>query len=227
MASVIKLRTIGGVDDKRIQLVNSNFARPFTVSTTWSKLRVGVRWIMGNTGANLTGTPKLFFGLCSGSTNLPLDPSTTHFLGIYNVAATWTYQAGPPVRYAHGSSSFSVGKRVGTTNTSFGTPGQIYTSALETQAYRQAMFVDITKGSPNFTVGCLYPSAVPSIDVSQDDFLTQMVLPTPVLTGHTFTAGSAGACDEGVDGTLNHVYCGWDRVSPVFEICDLAVAKLA
>jgi len=227
MASTILLRNIGGVDDKRIVLSNSNFARPFSVASGWTQLRIAMRLIMRNTGANLTSTPRFFAGLCSGSTNLPLDATTTHFVGIRFTSATWTYQVGPPVRYA--SLTANVAKKVNTTwtegNQIFITTNHMMADATTTN--RQFLFVDITKGSPNFTVTTFHRNNVTAGDLTVAEFLLAAPLAPPTVVNHTAGTGQTTAVNEGTDGTLDHVCVGWDRSTPEIEICDLAVVKLA
>src|SRR5439155_18962959 len=79
-ASSIKLRTYSSVDDKRIALSNSHFARPHGVAS-WSKIRIAFRCSMTDSGAALTGSPDFSIGLCAGTTNIYKDATTDHFAG--------------------------------------------------------------------------------------------------------------------------------------------------
>lgn len=231
MASVIKLRTISAVDDKRIQLANSNFARPLPTSLVgaWSKIRVGVRCIMDNTGANLVSTPRFFVGLCSGSSNLFLDATTTHAVGLVSDDATWTYAAGPPIRYG-ALNSFRCGKRVGSTLTTGSAPQTgLQMFADPATANRFMIFVDIQTGSPNYTFGAFLHTGTTTDDITTTMLLNDMPLTTPSRTNHSFNGVGTQtlAVNEGTDGVLNHVHVAWDRATPVIEICDLVVARLA
>lgn len=224
MASVIKSRTISSVVDNRIQLVNSNFARPFNVGT-WTQIRVAVRMIMDNTGANLTSTPKFYLGLCSGNTGLPLDASTTHFLGFITDVATWSYFT---TIYRYVLSGVKLAKKVGTTITYGGSIlSTVVFSAGVTDTNRFMFFCDITKGAPNFTVQGFHRNTATAGDVVVPDFLGTAELSTPSFTNHTFPAGGTLAVSEGTDGYFDHVCVAWNRSTPVMEICDLSVVKLA
>lgn len=227
MASVIKERTISAVVDKRIQHVNSNWARPWPLSigTSWTKIRVGVRAIMDNTGANLSSTPRFAIGVCSGSTNLLFDATTTHFVGWQSSSATWVYAAGPPIVY-----SFDVVaiKRVAAVTTSTAAISVGSSIAGDpTTTNRGMFFCDITKGSPNFTIDIFSHTTAAAGDVTLADFLAQVPLAVPVFAGHNFGGAQPLAVDEGADGTLDHVLVGWDRAAPVLEICDMAIVRLS
>ena len=186
---------------------------------------------MNNTGANLTGTPLFGIGLCAGTSNILLDATTTHFVGMISNGATWTYAAaaaGNMTRYGMGNSTLTPGKRVGSTISVFsGFATAPFFTADATTATRRMMFVDLTKGSPNFTFAALFCSGTAaSPDVLDTDFLAQVVLSTPSFTNHTYSGGSTLAVSE-TDGTLTHVNVAWNRSTPTFEICDLAVVQLA
>lgn len=230
MASVIKTRTISAVVDNRIQLANSNFARPLPAALVgaWTKIRVGVRLIMDNTAADLGSTPKFSIGLCSGSTNLLLDATTTHFVGVQSTLSSWTYTAGPPVFYGTNNITFSPTKRVGSTvtqGTALGTGAKFMADPTTTNRFM--FFVDITTGSPNFTIAVpMYRDLSTAGDVTLTNFLAQVELASPSFTLHGAVSGQTLAVNEGVDGTLNHATVAWDRTTPVIEICDLAVVRI-
>lgn len=227
MASVIEERTISAVVDKRIQHVNSNWARPWPLSigTSWTKLRVGVRVIMDNTGANLVSTPRFAMGVCSGSTNLLFDATTTHFLGWQQSAATMTFAAGPPIRYSFDTAGL---KRVGSTSTFTATMAVGFILCADpTTANRAMFFCDITKGSPNYTLDSFGRTGTAAGDVTLADFLATVPLAVPAFANHGASASRTIAVDEGVDGTFDHMLVGWDRTTPVLEICDIAVVRLS
>lgn len=227
MASVIKERTISAVVDKRIQHVNSNWARPWPLSigTSWTKIRVGVRAIMDNTGANLSSTPRFAVGVCSGDTNLLFDATTTHFLGWQQSAATMIYAAGPPISYSFDAYPL---KRVGvTTTTAANIAVGAFINADPTTANRAMYFCDITKGAPNYTIGFFGRNVSGAGDVTEADFLAQVALAVPAFAQHGAGVAQPIAVDEGVDGTFDHVLVGWDRTTPVLEICDVAIVRLS
>src|ERR1041385_3392522 len=123
MASSILLRTYSSVDDKRIVLKNSHFSRLHGVNSSWNAIRVALRVSITDFGSNLGSTPEFVVGLCSGTTNVYKDSTTTHFVGMQTSGTTWTRQTnlGVPT-YTTGASSIRPMKRVGTTTTT-GTSG--------------------------------------------------------------------------------------------------------
>jgi len=225
MASTILLRTISSVADKRIVLANSQFARPFNIGT-WTTLRIGLRLIMNNTAATIT-TPRFYVGLSSGSANLVMDASTDNWCGVAS-QGSWSYFAGPPKEYYN--YNMRATKRVGSTltdNSSSITPDASL-PADATTADRTLLFVDITKGSPDYTFLVRKYRIVDaaSVDVPLADFLTKVEEPTPTYTSHGVGTAKTLAVDES-GGVFNHVNIGWDKSSPTIEICDLAIVKLA
>jgi len=229
MASTTVFRFLDDGADMRISLTASNFCRPFAFADGWTSMRIAMRLIMTNTAANLTSTPRFYVGLCSGNTNMAMDATTTHFFGCITTSPTWTYAAGPPALYD--TSLFYRGaSRIGTTLTvSAGSIGTLYMMADATTMNRQFFCVDITKGSPNYTVGSgLYRVNGTSGDVTTANFLATIPLSTMSFTNHTVGAAiTTLACDEATYGTLDHVNIGWDRASPTIEISDLALVKLS
>lgn len=235
--SVIIARTISSASDKRIVLSNSQFARALPFGTNWNALQLGIRFSMRDTGANITGSPQFWVGLCSGNSNLVGDASTTHFVGANWNAATWTRTA---VSY-HTSALNSPfpAKRVNTTvtrGTTLGTSWGCGNQSAANNADRTMFFVRITKGSPNFSflaflraaTGMTGGGAVAPTDLTFDEFMEHMGnLGTSVRTNYTFTGAQTLAVNEGSDGSLDHLNISWDRSTPQIEICDIAVARVS
>ena len=225
MANTIISRTISGSPDHAIRMLNGQFARTLSIGTSWTTIRVGVRWHMENTGADITGTPLLAVGLCAGTTNILGDATTDHWVGGITQAASFTNNAGD---FYFGTPLFKPAKKVNTTlttGTSFGN-GVITTPV--TIANRIPMFIDITKGSPNFSLRqFILTSGTELGDVTPSEFLGLMESSTPVRTGYTFHAAQTIAVDEGTDGFLDSVNIYWDRAAAAVEISDIAVARFA
>ena len=226
--SSIKARTISSVVDNRISLSNSRFARLHSVSSAWTKVRIALRAIMTNTGASITGSPDFFVGLSSGTTAIYGDASATHAVGIHTNAATWTYSASN--YYSSSGAGVRPRKQVLTTftNGSALTTGILVLYPDATVAQRWLYFVDITKGSPNYTFD-LYSNGGPtSGDISSATFLAAAQSAAPSVAGHTFSGSPQTlAVNEGTDGTLDAVNLAWNVISPTIEICEIAVVRLA
>lgn len=229
--AVILQRVIGGNAQKRLVLSNSQAARPLIVGSTWNELRIGIRWHMRDSGANIVGNPQFFLGLSAGSAVGQQwgDATTAHAVGVNTNAATWTRNAD---RYVvSGVGNFFPAKRVGSTitrGTTLETAWCIGNGAAAATADRTLLFAQILKGSPNFSFRLFYRSNTAPVDISQALFLEQMqVLGTPVVTDHVFSAAQTLAVDEGVNGALNHVHVMWAVPTPEIEIEDLAVARIS
>jgi len=226
MATSILLRNIGGLDDKRFVLSNSQLARTLFIGTTWNKIRIGLRQTMPDSGGNV-GSLKWGLGVCSGLTNLFGDATTTNFFGlgpdVYANGVTATRVAGPPPSYSW--SHFAV-RRVGSTYTAgSGSVGHIF--ADPATGYRTIFLLDITKGSPNWTANFFRRSVnTTPADISKEVFLQQMEAATPVLTNHAASGNIALAMDEGA-GACDSVNLSWNTSSPGIELSEIAVARLS
>jgi hypothetical protein len=223
MASVIKQRTISAVTENAIQMVNSQFARTLNFGTSWTTMRVGVRMHMSNTGGGLTAA-KFAIGFCSGTSNLFGDATTTHFVGAYTTG-TWAFQT-----TFYNATSFAAAKRVGSTLTTGAVlfaNGAFPCGAASSTADRAAIFVDITKGSPNYSINLFVANNAVPADMSVASFLSTMEVASPVLGTYTYTSAQTVAVNEGTDGTLDSINISWDHSTPFIEICDVAVARIA
>lgn len=239
--SAIQQRSVSAVALKQVLLSNSQDARVLPFEGSWTSLRIGLRLHMRNQGANLTGTPRFAFGVIAGVSNLFDDASTSHFVGIRTNSATWTYTG--TNRFLLAVGSLVPIKKVGTTVTS-GTAffpstqwgigaatavtGEI-NGATTASADRTLLFLDITKGTPNFTLqmfGWQNTGAAPT-DVSFEVFETLMSSGSPSLSEHALSAQATLAVDQGADGALNAVTWHWSRLFPHIVIEDIALKRLA
>ncbi len=227
-ASTIKQRTVSSIVDNRIRLINSNFARLWStdVGTTWTKIRVGCRISIEDSGAAITGTPRFAQGICSGTSNIYLDATTTHWGGTVT-NGDFGRVNDPPVRYYNAGNLFVPAKRISTTLTVGTGFYASYVSFRDTTAgQRAAMFLDITKGSPNFTFNLFSPqSSSFATDCSLATYLAQIALTSPTITEHAFGSAQTLAIDEVTYGYFNAINFAWDR-SSALEVSDVAVVRL-
>lgn len=229
-ASTIKERTFSSIVDRRIKLTNSNFARLWStdVGTTWTAIRVACRISMEDTGSSLTSTPRFPIGICSGTSNIFMDATTTHWMGSISNAAGWA-RSTSPVRYDLNdgvTNSFFASKRIGSALTvgSLIQGGNCQWKEVSL-GIRSVYILQITKGSPNFTLVNMINNA--TADVSLDTYLSQLSLSTPAFTSHTWGGSTTIAIDEATNGYFNAINIAWDRTSPAIEISDLAVVKMS
>lgn len=221
--SVILSRTISSVVDKRIVLSNSQFAR--LLPMTWNSIRIGVRWHMRNNGANLGSGGRLAVGVCAGTTNLFGDATTDHFVG-WVTDGTWAFFT-PPNQYT--TLSAKPATRIGSTltlGTVFAAGNNMPADAGGSNTDRKIFFLDIVKGSPNFSLS-LFAWSSGAIDVTDNQFLLAMEQAAPSLTNHAAVSAQTIAVNEGTNGTLNAVNISWGRSTPEVEVCSLAIARFA
>lgn len=217
MANIIT--DVGG--DNMVRMTNARFARqPLPdIFTGWSQLRVALYLSLNDSGANITGTIRFAFGLCAGSTNIPGDATCTHFAGGLLASSPWT-RATAPTRYS--GINFFPSKLVGTTLTT-GTPTS---GVVMRTAVPQMVFVDIIKGSPNYSFRPFFPgTATESPSVA--NFEAQSVAGTPAYANYTYATAQTVAVNEGTDGTFDHSCVWWNQSSPTFDIAYWRVYRLA
>jgi hypothetical protein len=227
MAVTILSRTISSVGDKRIVVSNGTFVRPIPFGTSWTQLRFGIRFHIRDSGATLTGTPRFVMGVCSGSSNIYGDSSTTNFAGIRTNSGTWTRSA---TNYEVTVNMFAPTKKVATTitdGTVLNTSWRLPNGAAVPSADRGVFFVDVNKGSPNYTFDIFkLSSGAALVDISRTTFLEQMEVAAPSITNYATGTTAGLALDESA-GSFDHLSLFWDRTTPEFEICDIAVSRLA
>jgi hypothetical protein len=209
--------------DKRVVMTNARFARePLTgFFTGWSKIRIALFLTITDSGITLTGTPRFAFGLCAGSTDIMGDTTTTHFCGMITNVANWTRAGSPP--YFLTASMTSPAKKVGTTltvGTAFG-GGCFHTGAL------QMYFIDITKGSPNYSFNIFEYNSTTTPSVTLAQFLTQSVNAVPSFSNHVYPSAQTVAVDEATDGTFDHGCVWWDQAACNIQIAAWRMYRLA
>lgn len=236
MSQTITSRTISAVVDKRLVLTNGQGKRLFSYLTTWNVIRIGLHFSMDGSGAaNITGTPLFALGIMSGTTNGVGNTTTSHFLGIRSVSATWTYNAGAGNPYFSEASSMQQYKRVNTTNTdSAGSSALTPFWTANPGSKRNVIILEITKGSPNFTVAVIGPAsaAAAQADITLATFEDMMNAVTmaaaAAIPSVAYTAGTSRtvAIDEATSGFFNAINFYWNK-SVGMEVCAVAHRKIS
>lgn len=227
MLSIIS-RTISAVVDQKVVQDNDLIARKTSVGTNWTTLRVGARLAVNNNGNTLPFTPKWWFGLCSGTSNVPGDQTPTNFIGIGFVQTVqFSYSAGAYGQL--GGQGFALTKIVNGVETQSG-------SALATlgisgdPTVRNIFIVEIVKGSPNYTYNFWHPALLAATtDYSLETLMLQMLI-TPWVTNSTLPQYNADtgtiAFDEAA-GALDSVCHYWSPDNRSMEISEMAWVKMA
>lgn len=243
MSTSIDTVTITGIEDRRLVLSNAEAARYINIGTSWTRLRLGIRLSLDDIGIDLAGNPRLNLGVISSPSaslsNGYLTNSTSHFVGFGNTLVTvQRFVGGGNNCYllASGAASNSIKKKIGTTSTSSSISPALAVSLLPATV-RNVVIVEITKGSPNFTVAYLGPDLNPlgditALELSQAmsiSLLTDARTYLSSLGKGTYLAPVSGtiAVDEGTDGSLNAIDINWNRIDSLLHISDFYWAKMA
>lgn len=245
-APTILLRTVGGIDDKRIVLSEGQFARKLFVGSNWTTLRVGIRYSVTDPGINMVSGPRFRFGLCAGTANIPGDASVDNFFGLTGpINSGWTRftDQGPTPYFWFGYPI--IGSELGLSVSTIrggpvGGPGENlfagvigrYLIPLST-SIRKVLFATYSRTPSGYALSLLNYLAPPGSvqqndDVSQDTFISQMREPNPTIPGHS-QSGAIGdpAGVAGLTPALDSVCCFWDRSIVQWEISDLAVMRFS
>lgn len=207
--------------DRRLTLANGEAARSPIWVASWNKFRVGLQGSFHGTAA-ISGSPEWVLGFGAGSTDLWASGTSTHIIGIRNTDTDFAFTAAPD-RYTI-NPHFRAFKRVGTTvtdATSFGASNHIHSAE---GSVRTGIFLEVTKGSPNYTFRICVPTNAPA-DLSDAKFDEAMqvadISDIPAIAGlgssYTSPASQTLAVDEGVDGTLTHLFVFWSRTAQQFS----------
>lgn len=222
MSSTIITRVINAANDNVLSISNSSWARPISLPTNWSKVRLGIRAHFGP--ANAVTTPAFAMGLCSGTTALVGDFNTTNFVGLGWPSAAASVSGGIQIK-----AQTQTMTKVGTTTTLGTNLAQAFIAYGAVTANNLEMhFVDIVKGSPNYTIFQFVNNSNGGTSAcTQANFLTQVVTPAPAFGPNmSYTAGVTIAASEAA-GAFNAVSMWWGDTSVLYEITDMAVVLLA
>lgn len=202
---------------------------------SWQKLRVGIRATI-SAEADISGSPSplLAVGLCSGIVYPFSSGGCAHFVGAKTNVSVFDYipfGTGTPtwIRAGTGNNSFQACKKIGGTVTAVSSSSVGPGFAEEHAQPKGVILVDITKGSPNWTVDFfIFNSVAPDIswpDISESTFNSLMVADTPSLLYHSLYTGYSVAVNEATNGTINAVNLSWNRSANLVKLEDIAVAK--
>jgi hypothetical protein len=228
--------TVGGSEDRRLVLQTAMVGRK--ISGSWNTLLIGVRVVNEFIATNIYA-PVFHLGVMTtpsaGMTNGPLaGANAAHFLGIGSAEAVWT-RSTTTINHYSGTASMQLQKIVDGVETNTTPSFGWIRSADDTKRY--AMFVEIIKGSPNYTVtACVWNQAAGSVDITKAQMLTAMGSASiaavdtymDTLTANAYSATSAAiAVDEGTDGALDSICVSWNRAYPKLYVSDLMYRVLA
>jgi hypothetical protein len=223
MSVEIIRKTVAGETGNWLVLGNAAIGAKLARGTDWTRIRIGFRYAVESTGANISGSPRLWVGVMSnptaGMTNGPLGSATSHFVGVRSYDSLWWYRTG----YYDGTSGNPLyGRgvvRVGdvTVEGASGSVATIGKVNFVGQERRWWGIAEIRKGSPNFTVGFTNNAA----DTKYDAFIESLLNP-----GTIGSTGSGVAVNEAANGPLNAICIAWDRLTPRLHFSEIAFTYL-
>lgn len=240
MGCAIESVVIGGVSEKRCVIDQTDFARLIGIGNAWSKVRLVARIALSDSGDDLVADQKFWFGVMHDPSdemdNGPWSDWTSHFVGMRSGELTWSRLTSPTRYYVAPDSAMLAVKRVLDTNVESNmSPSQhlgIYFSA-DPAAMRWPVFVEIVKGTPNFTVQGVWPAenSALTFDLTSAQMFSALQLSTMLdvateltnLSGMTYLCSSAIelAVDEATDGALNAVCISWQTGENSMHISDI------
>ena len=141
--------------DEWLQLGNEEWVRPLSMGNNWSHIRIGLLWAV--TGSSTIGTSNGFaIGVCSGTTHPFNDPACTNFVGIYNNGGLF-FNSNAPNNYwtltsSMGHGATKVGSTLALTASNMPDSVGMMLPAVGGTNRRGLLYVDIIKGSPNYTI---------------------------------------------------------------------------
>lgn len=230
-ATVLTVSTL-----KRIDLTNCQMLRRMVYLNNWTTMRIGLHYCVPS-AATIVGTPGLYVGVGSGLTNGIGDATTTNWIGVKTDGATWTRTLSGAQAYAN-MAGIRVHKRVGAVLTPHAT-GVMTANPFTSMdaAFRTVLLVEITKGSPNYTVNigvATSNSGIIGVDITPAHMDAYMSLPIGMagigaVSNPNYTAvttNNALAMSE-VAGNLDCVQYYWDKTAAPLEVEGIYHKKLA
>ena len=233
MSATILSRTINSIVDQRIVLLNQSIGRALSFGSTWNDIRIGVRLSI-NTGGNAFSGGGLFVGICSGTSALYGEASTTHAVGMRFLGPSpWTFYAPYGLIYTNVQSYYVT--KVGTSETVGSTSSYSYeafagvpgtaVSMMGIQIIRQDATTLLLQES-----GLYQASSV--THVTKEAFLGVMESSGFIAACNSVNVGQIGSqramtINEATNGPLNALCFHWSHGTVGLEISDIAVAKFA
>ena len=222
---------VGG-EDKYLTLANEEYVRPLVIGNSWNRLRIGILMAANPDSTNNLLSCAWVLGVCSGVDAPYGAASTTNFVGMgLTTPGAFTYNAGT------GGASFFTANASQTTKVaasvaSGSSLGSVYHTTSGAYAQRRcAQIVDITKGSPNYTV-TLYSeqniTAHTQYDLNYATFIYAMEQGgTPNFSANNMGTATGNIAASETPGPLNAVDLFWNRASFPWEIYAIAVYRFS
>ena len=217
--------------DRRCQLGAEELVRKMAFGTNWMRLRIGVRLVFYNAGANISNAG-FAVGVCEGDVNTFSSNSTTNYVGLAIGAggtdwtSTYSYTAGPPAYFVTASSHNYLQKGPGglSFTTNAGSGFTVPSAPLTTNA---PLYLEVTKLNNAFKIEWIAPTTPGASQTSytSTQFLSGLETGTSLpFTGYA-TRGTATVTSGLPAFSWDTLSVVWTRnVLPV-DILDIGVAR--
>lgn len=211
-------------NEKGVQLINGQFARPVTFPSGITRARIGVR-LLTSTQTSLVSTPRLAIGMCKGTTNIFGDVSVDEFVGVVSNSATWTWNSGNYAFNFQFAPAWLNGSGTVNTGTNFTTVVWA-TWNYAPNNLPNAFYVDIeVTGTNTQAIRLTQPSAF-AANCSSATFLTQMANVVPSIANHTQYGPISASASTTNFWDNRSINISWDREDLEIDVLDVAVACL-
>lgn len=173
-------RLVGGTAFDYFQVQVDDCARKFDFGSTWTRLRVGCRFVMANDPGSAwgAGSPApLAFGLqkSAGETYGATGKVASHHLLMRCANLGYTRNAGPPATFqAQNASDSSIQAYHNSTQDFAGTFATHWKIGTNPN-YAQAMILDVTKGATDWTAVAIYCSSATPTLCTHSELLTALL----------------------------------------------------
>jgi hypothetical protein len=211
--------------DRRCELAAAEAIRKPIYAENWNTIRLGLQFSYNGVAANITGTPIFAFGVCKDFANVLVASTSDHVVGMRPNVATFTNNTGPPSYFSLGATAWQSFKRVGSTITTAVNANASNCFLSNATTIRNGIFLEIVKGSPNYTLKLAVPitSGAAQSDLTDTEFLAIMELGSlanvaTVKANYSATLPTGTlAVDQGTNGILNHIFVYWERSANKFS----------
>lgn len=223
--------------NNRLQLGNNEYLRTLQMGSEWQSLRIGIRYSVVDAARTTVGNWGLIVGVCNGLSGIQAA-STTDYMGggIFGAAVpsgttggiSMAFNASTPNYYSMSNAPNCVYK-TGSTYLYGGAsvvthyiPGSGAGGAYATQVMGQ-LFVDIQKGSPNYTLQVWYTNAAATAQTHVTDAVFMSNLET--WTSTNLTGGGAKTLAYAGNGLFDTLSIAHYRAWPPIEIDMIGIAR--
>lgn len=237
--ATIGSRLFNLVADKYLTLPNEELVRTLAIGSDWNKIRLGVLLAVTPDGTNNLGGTALMLGLCSGKTNPYGAATTTNFVGAAlhgsapgGTTGTLNYGAGSGNPYFSSGGSWAAGRvGAGLISGAGAASSFILTSNVGSTQRRSPVYVDIQKGSPNYTITRWLPDLSQGLfqsgDCSPATFLTSLEVSTPTWQNINLTSSSGAVAASETPGVLDTFDLFWNKAAFPLEVYAIAAYRMA